>query len=441
VGTTIEREIHELAGQLRAAASAWAAADGSFDEADATRRRHRAIALCHAHYRASIPAYRRLCAEMGVDDDATLAVLAERCTVTDDLFKSYDPAWLALSDFAALSSWLQGVCAEPVPAGAASARDVDDWLERLDGGGLRVLYSSGTGGKLSFVPRGDASWDAYRANGPSYLMHRVQALGLDLSEMEGAVLGFRGGRMGIQRAGAELSRYLPRVHYLYDTELRAEMLRPLLTARAPAAVEAARAALSSGHEDAYRALLGALRHATERGRAVWLFGAPYQVKQLCALALAAGALPLRPGSVVTLGGGWKSFEDERIDRPALLAMIEAALGVPPARALEAYAMVELNTPLMRCEAERYHVPPILEPWVFDEALQPVPAEDDVTGIVGFMDPTATSYPAFVVTGDEGRLLRERCPCGLVGPALVGEIRRAAGREVRGCGGILATARA
>src|SRR4030095_7887613 len=55
MASAVEREIHELAGQLRAAASAWAAGDGSFDEVGTTRLRRRAIALCHAHYRAAIP--------------------------------------------------------------------------------------------------------------------------------------------------------------------------------------------------------------------------------------------------------------------------------------------------------------------------------------------------------------------------------------------------
>ena len=441
MAAAIEREIHQLAGQLRAAANAWAAGDGSFDEADATRLRRRAIALCHTHYRVAIAAYRRLAAEAGVADDVPLAVLAERCTVTDDLFKSYDAAWVGARDFAALTGWLQDLCAEPVPADAAAAHDIDDWLDRLERGGLHVLYSSGTSGKLSFVPRGEASWEAYRANGPSYLMHQIVRLGLDLSAMDGAVLGFRGGRMGIQRAGPELSRYLADVHYLYDQELRAEMLRALLTARSPAAAEAARAALGTGQDEAYRNFLGALRRATERGRAVWLFGAPHQVKALCTLMQAVGSTALRPGSVVTLGGGWKSFEGQRVDRPALCEMIQAALGVPPARVLEAYAMVELNTPLMRCGDGRYHVPPILEPWLFDEALLPLAPGVDVTGTFGFMDPTATSYPAFVVTGDEVRLVRERCPCGLVGPAILGDVRRAGGHEVRGCGGVLATVRA
>jgi hypothetical protein len=45
VVTAIEHEIHELAGKLRAAANAWAAGDESFDEAEATRLRHQAIAL------------------------------------------------------------------------------------------------------------------------------------------------------------------------------------------------------------------------------------------------------------------------------------------------------------------------------------------------------------------------------------------------------------
>jgi hypothetical protein len=90
---------------------------------------------------------------------------------------------------------------------------------------------------------------------------------------------------------------------------------------------------------------------------------------------------------------------------------------------------------------RYHVPRIIEPWVFDDALQPRPSEDDVTGTFGFMDPAATSYPAFLATGDQVRLVRAPCPCELVGPTIVGEVRRTSGHEVRGCGGILATVRA
>ena len=442
--------IAELAGALRAAAAAWASGD-VYDEGEATRLRHHAIAACHAHYRAAIPAYRRMCDDAGVGDDAGFAMIVELCSVGDDWFKSYDSTWLETGDFASMGRWLGDACAEGAAgAVAADAGGVDDWLERLERAGVQVLYSSGTSGKLSFVPRGPASWEAYRANGASYLMSRLQRMGLDLSAMDAIVLGFRGGRMGIQRAGVEIARWVPRVEYLYDFELRADTLRESLRARTPEGARSLGAPLSAGgaaageadgREAAYARILAACRCATAAGRAVWLFGAPYQVKELCARAEAARAPRFAPGSVVTLGGGWKSFEGERVERAALAATIEGALGVEAERVMEAYSMVELNSPLMCCEAGRFHVPPLLEPLVYDEALMPREAGPDVTGIFGFLDATATSYPGFVVTGDEVHLVREGCPCGLVGPAIVGEIRRAPGHEVRGCGGILATVRA
>jgi Acyl-protein synthetase, LuxE len=442
--SALER-IAELAGALRVAAAAWASGDG-YDEDEATQLRHRAIAACHAHYRAAIPAYRRMCDDAGVGDDAGFATIVESCTVGDDWFKSYDATWLEAGDFGAMGRWLGDACAEG-PAGAAAARavGVDDWLERLERAGVHVLYSSGTSGKLSFVPRGPSTWDSYTANGPSYLMARLQRMSLDLSAMDAVVLGFRGGRMGIQRAGVEIARWVPRVEYLYDFELRADTLREALRGRTPEESRRVRGTLGAGDADgraaAYARVLAACRRATEAGRPVWLFGAPYQVKELCARAETARAPRFAPGSVVTLGGGWKSFEGERVERAALAATIEDALGVGAARVMEAYSMVELNSPLMCCEAGRFHVPPLLEPLVYDEALVPQAPGPDVTGVFGFLDPTATSYPGFVVTGDAVRLVREPCPCGLVGPAIVGEVRRAPGREVRGCGGVLATVRA
>ena len=234
---------------------------------------------------------------------------------------------------------------------------------------------------------------------------------------------------------------MARVEYLYDFEIRADTLREALRARQALGAEGVAPGAAGGREAAYARVLAACGRATAAGRAVWLFGAPYQVKHLCVLAEATRAPRLAPGSVVTLGGGWKSFEGERVERAALVATIERRLGVGEARVMEAYSMVELNSPLMCCEAGRFHVPPLLEPVVYDEALVPREAGPEVTGVFGFLDATATSYPGFVVTGDEVRLVREPCPCGLVGPAIAGEVRRAPGREVRGCGGILATVRA
>ena len=151
--SAVER-IVELGGALRAAAAAWASGDG-YDEGEATWLRHLAIAACHAHYRAAVPAYRRMCDDAGVGDDTEFATIVESCTVGDEWFKSYDAAWLEAGDFEAMGRWLGDACTEGAAgAAAAGAGGVDDWLERLERAGVHVLYSSGTSGKLSFVPRG-----------------------------------------------------------------------------------------------------------------------------------------------------------------------------------------------------------------------------------------------------------------------------------------------
>jgi hypothetical protein len=75
--------------------------------------------------------------------------------------------------------------------------------------------------------------------------------------------------------------------------------------------------------------------------------------------------------------------------------------------------------------------------VLDEALMgSVGTQGD--GLLGFLDPFAMSYPGFVITGDVARLRRGSCPCGLAGWFIDREIQRAPGREVKGCGGVLAS---
>jgi len=85
------------------------------------------------------------------------------------------------------------------------------------------------------------------------------------------------------------------------------MLRALLTARSAAAADAARAALGMGQDEAYRNFsgrCGARRSAAARSGCS---ARPIRSRR-CARDAAVGSTALRPGSVVTLGGGWKSFE-------------------------------------------------------------------------------------------------------------------------------------
>ena len=101
-------------------------------------------------------------------------------------------------------------------------------------------------------------------------------------------------------------------------------------------------------------------------------------------------------------------------------------------------MTEINTLLLRCEHGRFHIPPIIEPVILDEELNPLEGKDN-RGAFGFLDPLAVSYPGFIISGDYVHMIDGECDCGLTGPAIT-EIGRMPGSEVKGCGGIMGSLR-
>jgi long-chain-fatty-acid---luciferin-component ligase len=86
---------------------------------------------------------------------------------------------------------------------------------------------------------------------------------------------------------------------------------------------------------------------------------------------------------------------------------------------------------MDCEHGRKHCPP----WLHASARAPktlAPLGWGESGILAYLDPTATSYPCFVLSDDFGSVTRgERCPCGRSGDVLTIE-RRINRIEARGC---------
>jgi hypothetical protein len=115
-------------------------------------------------------------------------------------------------------------------------------------------------------------------------------------------------------------------------------------------------------------------------------------------------------------------------------MITNSLNILPEMILEGYSMTETSVLTMRCKYGRFHIPPIIEPVIFDDALNPLEG-DDVRGTFGFMDALATSHPGFIISSDYVHMVNSECPCGLHGPAIL-EIGRLPGAEVKGCGGIM-----
>jgi long-chain-fatty-acid---luciferin-component ligase len=137
------------------------------------------------------------------------------------------------------------------------------------------------------------------------------------------------------------------------------------------------------------------------------------------------------GAVLT-GGGWKISEEKRISPADFWKRVEEMLGIPETRCFDMYGMVEMNMAVFTCsEGHYFHVPYTwLKPLVLDKGL--APAGYDEWGRFAFLDGLAWSYPGFIMTGDEARML-EHCPvCDRPGPVLEPEVKRAPSEEVRGC---------
>jgi long-chain-fatty-acid---luciferin-component ligase len=138
-----------------------------------------------------------------------------------------------------------------------------------------------------------------------------------------------------------------------------------------------------------------------------------------------------PDSVITTIGGWKRRAGERIERGRFNAGLAEVFGLSPAQVRDTFNMVELNTVLMECREQRFHVPP----WLYVRARSPAtlavlpPGE---SGVLGYLDPTARSYPGFILSDDLGTVEESAsCACGRRSDIVRLE-RRLNTMESRGC---------
>jgi hypothetical protein len=137
-------------------------------------------------------------------------------------------------------------------------------------------------------------------------------------------------------------------------------------------------------------------------------------------------------ATVSTGGGWKTRENERLSSEDFRKRVQEMLGIPETRCIDQYGMVEMNAGGVTCpEGHYYHLPyTFFKPLVLDKSL--TPTGYDEWGRFAFLDAIAGSYPGFIISGDEVRML-EHCPiCDLPGPVLDKVIQRASSEEVRGC---------
>src|SRR3546814_9275507 len=97
--------------------------------------------------------------EQGIEEIRTLEDLAP-LLYPHTVYKSYPISYLERARFDKLTKWLGGLTTVDISnVDASGIESIDDWLDLLDAETpLTVAHTSGTTGKLSFVPRTKEQW-------------------------------------------------------------------------------------------------------------------------------------------------------------------------------------------------------------------------------------------------------------------------------------------
>jgi hypothetical protein len=386
--------------------------------------------------RPGVAALDKLAGRQGVDrvrsfDDVVPVMFDHR------VLKSYPLSLIEKHQFERLTAWLDRLTTHDllsIPLDGLST--VDDWLDRLDSHGMIVGHTSGTSGKLSFIPRSQVEWPAWRE---AYRQMRRAATGLDT--MTEKVPSFAPTYRSGHHMSIKLSNLFSREeaagdegrHVLYDYAISSDLLS--LAGRLaqaeergeldkleidPTLLEKRAQLIESGrHRDEdlerwFRKLAGEYRE-----QKVWIAGLSAELTRLATRGMEQGVrCQFGAGTALLSGGGMKGYA-----APAdWKARIMSFFGVDRIGSL--YGMSECMGQAPRCTEGFYHFFPFTIPIVLDADFAPLPREGAQTGRMALFDLLADTYWGGFISSDRVIIhWDEDCNCGWKGPRLEDDIAR------------------
>ncbi|MFP4077975.1 MAG: acyl-protein synthetase [Candidatus Izemoplasmataceae bacterium] len=128
------------------------------------------------------------------------------------------------------------------------------------------------------------------------------------------------------------------------------------------------------------------------------------------------SLKMPKGSLVTVGGGWKQFSSEQVDKKTFYALVEAVLGIPETHIIEFFGAVEHPVVFPDCKYHHLHIPIYSRVLIRDpETFEPLPHGE--TGLINLLSPLNETTPLTSVMTDDLGVLHTGCECGLQAPWL------------------------
>ena len=141
---------------------------------------------------------------------------------------------------------------------------------------------------------------------------------------------------------------------------------------------------------------------------------------------------LPAGSKIMLGGGWKQFYKEQVNKSDMYALAKKVLDIDEENIIESYGAAEHPILYCACRNHHFHIPVYSRVIIRDvNTLEPLGYGK--TGLVNLITPMVYGTPIqSIVTDDLGILHRaEECGCGIDSPYLE-IIGRAGFTDVKTC---------
>jgi hypothetical protein len=399
---------------------------------------------------ARIPMLRKLAAEQAVDRIQTADDLA-KLLFRHNVYKSYPLSLLERGDFQRLTRWLGGLTTcDLTGVDASRCEGIDEWIDLLDRDTeIRLVHSSGTTGKLSFLPRTENEYalidlevwrhyfEGFRAEGEN----RIDGI----EQMPIVNPGYASGALAGQRRLTQIVKHWHRrrpvpVISLLPTRMSADALSLGGRIRAaeargelgqvrlsPQLLSRREEFLAQAKEAPHRmdAFLDAI--AGLEGQRVMMFGTvPLYYDMAIAAARKGLTQMFAADSLIAMGGGSKG----RVLPEGWQQTLFGFLGRP---VRNSYGMSEMMGGAVRaCSQGNYHLQPWLIPYLLDpKSGEILPRRGVKTGRFGFFDTLASTYWGGFLSGDEVTISWEdalRCACGRRGPYLHALIRRYSEQE-------------
>lgn len=396
-----------------------------------------ALQLRFERFRDKVPALQNLAKKQGVEAIESISDVLPIC-FDHRVLKNYPLTILENRDFEKLTRWLNKLTMHDLTRlDLSGLKTIDGWLDRLTEFGMLIGTSSGTTGKLSFVPRSRDEYASWRA---SYFEVNRASCGVD-SEAEKLPTfsaTYRGGHQMMLKIqslfAADMAGGEANWHTLYNNKMPADLMALSGKLQAaeergeidqlgldPALLEQREAMLEQGRrkEQDLEAWFAKLVE-DYRGQRVRI-GAPFA--ELYRLAKAGNEKGLKPtfapGSVLVGGGGMKGYKDAPENWEDV---IKEFFGID--RLANMYGFSECISPNPMCDHGYFHFLPYNIPMVLDTDARELPRQGVQKGRLAIMDLLAESYWGGFISGDEVTMhWEEDCPCGWGGPRIEKSIRR------------------